>query len=134
MIENSDRQEAPQKLELKWKPHKLAWDDNTRVTLSLWGYQETSDVYPKLTYIDVLADPGSLRLGQVKTILDPALFRDRNNWQTNNIQFGFISINLTDPTILGKDIKESPRLWSRPMPLAWYFKNQWEREYGRNGT
>jgi hypothetical protein len=101
--------------------------------MSLWGYRETGDVYPSLTYIDTLADPGFLRLGQIKTIIDPSLFRDRRNVNNTDLIFGFIAINLTDPTILGKDIKQSPIIWSRPMPLAWYFKRQWEREYGANG-
>jgi hypothetical protein len=133
VLDNADRLEEPTQLEIKWKPHKLAWDDNTRITMSLWGYRETGDVYPSLTYIDTLADPGSLRLGQIKATIDPSLFRDRKNYDTTDLIFGFIAINLTDSTILGKDIKQSPIIWSRPMPLAWYFKRQWEREYGGNG-
>jgi hypothetical protein len=101
--------------------------------MSLWGYRETGDVYPSLTYIDTLADPGSLRLGQIYTTIDLSLFRDRKNDGTTDLIFGFIAINLTDSTILGKDIKQSPIIWSRPMPLAWYFKKQWERKYGYNG-
>ncbi|CAG2178697.1 unnamed protein product, partial [Oppiella nova] len=134
VLENADRLEEPLSLDIKWnmKWHKLGWDENARVTLSLWGYRETGGVYPHLTYIDTLGDPGSLRLGQLRTSIDPNLYRDRN-YTTSDITFGFIAINLTDPTILGKDMKHSPTIWSRPMPLAWYFKTQWEREYGNNG-
>ena len=133
VLNENDRLEEPETLEMKWKPHKLAWDENARVTVSLWGYRETGDLYPHLTYIDTLADPGSIRLGQVKAIIDPSTFKDRRNWGLTDMIFGFIAINLTDPTILGKDLRESPVIWSRSMPLAWYFKPQWEREYGSNG-
>ena len=134
VLENADRLEEPLSLDIKWKMHKLGWDENARVTMSLWGYRETGDVYPHLTYIDTLGDAGSLRLGQLRTSIDPNLYRDRKNYTTSDITFGFIAINLTDPTILGKDMKQSPTIWSRPMPLAWYFKTQWEREYGNNGS
>jgi len=131
VLNDNDRSENPDMLEIKWKPHDLAWDDNQPVTMSLWGYRETSDVYPHLTYIDTLAD--GLRLGQVKTILDPANYKDRRNWGLTDMTFGFIGLNLSNPSFLGKDIEQSPYIWSRPMPLAWYFKAQWEREYGENG-
>lgn len=104
IVDNEDRLEEPQKMDIKWKPNKLAWDPNARVTVSLWGYRESTDVYPSLTYIDTLLDPGSLRLGQVKTTLDMSLYKDRRNPDTVSIQFGFIGINLTDATILGKDV------------------------------
>lgn len=137
MLDETDREEEPKFLEIKWRPRKLAWNDQAPITISLWGYRETTDVYPSLTYIDTLADPGSLRLGQegFRTILDVQNYRDRRNYDTMDIQFGFIAINLTDPTFLSKnkDIKHSPVIWSRSMPLSWYFKPQWEREYGRNG-
>ena len=135
VLDNADRLEDLDHLEIKWKPHRLAWDDNTPITMSLWGYREgKGDFYPHLTYIDTLADPGSLRLGQVRTHIDTTLFRNRTNRDmTSDLTFGFIAINLTDPTTLGKDIKHSPIIWSRTMPLSWYFKPQWERQFGANG-
>ena len=55
-------------------------------------------------------------------------------WLIVLLFLGFIALNLTDQSILGKDMKQSPVMWSRPMPLSWYFKPQWEREYGGNDT
>ena len=117
-------------INLKWKNHNLGWNSNARTTISLWGYRENNDVYPHLTYIDTLVDSGSVGLGQGRFTIDPSLYRDRNNSGLTDLTFGFIAINLTDPTELGRDIKQSPVLWSRPIPLDWYFAPQWEREFG----
>ena len=133
VLNDADRIEEPEVLEIRWKPYKLAMNDSIPITLSLWGYKETADRYPHLTYIDTLAVPGSLRLGQIKTTIDPKLFKNRRNTGATDLTFGFIAINLTDPTVLGKDVSHSPVIWSRAMPLAWYFKPQWEREHGKNG-
>ena len=94
-------------------------------------------------------------------IIRPATYRDFYNPYQQDITFGFIQLNLTDPsqqtglnitpyvnhTIREKEnvfrncyirtvcldglIKNCYRsLWSRPIPLAWYFAPQWERAYG----
>lgn len=129
IVNNADREEEPIEMELKWKPEKLAWNFGLSAQISLWGYRESNDVYPQLTYIDTLVD--SVPLSQAKMTLDLTQFRTRNNIDTTDILFGFISMNLTNPKALG-DFVRSPTIWSRPMPLAWYFKTQWEREYGTN--
>ena len=117
-------------LNLKWKDHNLGWNNNVPITISLWGFRESNDVYPHLTYIDTLVDPGSVGLGQGRFTIDPSLYRDRNNSGLTDLTFGFIAINLTDPNELGRDVRQSPVLWSRPIPLDWYFAPQWEREFG----
>ncbi|GLH01111.1 Uncharacterized protein GBIM_07324 [Gryllus bimaculatus] len=61
--------------------------------------------------------------------IHPANYRNRNNVGTNDIQFGFIHINLTNPEQY-HGLTISPVLWSKPIPLAWYFGPQWERKYG----
>lgn len=130
MIDNKDRQEAPQDLEFKWRPQKLSWRNDTSVTISLWGYRETMNVYPTLTYINTLVP--SARLGQAQYQLDLSMFRDRDDYDMQDIMFGFIAINLTDPKILGRNMRQSPVIWSRPMPLSWYFRPQWSRNIGYN--
>jgi PREDICTED: similar to AGAP000550-PA len=122
--------ENPEKLVIKWKAENLAWNQDTGVQISLWGYRETNDLYPTLTFIDTL---DTARLGSQKHEIRPERFQDRFNADLTDIFFGFIAINLTNPTVLGKNVRESPVLWSSPMPLAWYFRKQWEREYGLKG-
>lgn len=56
--------------------------------------------------------------------------RNRYNPETNDIMFGFLALNLSTPD---NGLTQSPIIWSRAMPLSWYFKKQWEKEYGHNG-
>lgn len=130
IVNNADREEEPTEMELKWKSEKLSWDLRQQAQISLWGYRESNDVYPQLTYIDTLVD--GVTLSQAKLTIDVTQFRGRTNLDTSDILFGFIMMNLTNPKVLG-DFVKSPAIWSRPMPLAWYFKSQWEREYGVDG-
>ncbi|XP_053209715.1 protein mesh-like [Panonychus citri] len=131
VLDDMDRLESPEKLTIKWKPERLAWLPDAPVSISLWGYRESSDLYPKLTFIDTLEE--GVRLGAQQADLLTERYRDRVNHGATDLLFGFIAINLTNPTILGKQITQSPMIWSRAMPLAWYFRRQWEREYGLNG-
>ncbi|KAF7495260.1 Protein mesh [Sarcoptes scabiei] len=129
IVADSDRLEDPLEIEIKWKPEKLSWESSTQVQLSLWGYRETSKVYPSLTFIDILEE--SLQNDGHHT-LDVTKFRSRFNTQTSDILFGFMALNLTSVGRLG-NFRTSPIIWSRAMPLAWYFRKQWEKEYGDNG-
>lgn len=45
------------------------------------------------------------------------------------MQFGFIQINLTDSTSYN-GLEITPVIWSRPIPLGWYFGPQWEKQFG----
>lgn len=128
VLDGKDRLESPNELELKWKPQKLSWRNDTSITISLWGYKETMNVYPSLTYINTLVP--SARLGQAQYIMDLSMFRERDDYEMQDILFGFIAINLTNPTILARNMRQSPVIWSRPMPLSWYFKPQWIRNIG----
>lgn len=131
VIDGRDRLEEPRELELKWHPQKLSWRNDTSVTISLWGYRETMNVYPQLTYITTLAP--SARLGQSSFRMDLSMFRDRDDPDHQDILFGFIAVNLTNPSVaLGRNMRQSPVIWSRPMPLAWYFRPQWVRSLGYN--
>ena len=131
VIDNQDREESPQELELRWRPQKLSWRNDTSVTVSLWGYRETMNVYPSLTYISTLVP--SVRLGQAQFRMDLSLFRERDEYELQDMLFGFIAINLTNPSVaLGHNMRQSPIIWSRPMPLAWYFRPQWIRNLGYN--
>lgn len=100
--------------------------------LSLWGYRESDKVYPSLTYIDLLVD--GINIMDAKYVLDVQQFRTRYNPSVSDITFGFLALNITNPDqVFGLDLRKSPIIWSRAMPLAWYFKKQWEKEFGSNG-
>lgn len=128
VLDGKDREESPNELELKWRPQKLSWTNDTSITISLWGYRETMNVYPSLTYISTLVP--SVRLGQGQYRMDLSQFRDRDDYEHRDILFGFIAVNLTNPRVLDPRMRQSPVIWSRPMPLSWYFRPQWIRNVG----
>ncbi|KAI1296786.1 Protein mesh [Halotydeus destructor] len=132
VLEDRDREEYPDMIPLKWHPNKLAWDMRAPITIELWGYRETNDLYPSLTFIDTLVDSG-VTLGARNYELLTDQFRERNNPGKLDITFGYLAIKLTNPKVLGAKVKHSPVLWSRTMPLSWYFKRQWEFAYGEKG-
>ncbi|CAG2116675.1 unnamed protein product, partial [Medioppia subpectinata] len=45
------RPEDPHLLTIEWQSDDLTWDDSARVSISLWGYSEKTDVYPHLTFL-----------------------------------------------------------------------------------
>ncbi|RWS30329.1 mesh-like CUB and sushi domain-containing protein [Leptotrombidium deliense] len=124
--------EDPPKLTLKWSYEKLFWDPQKTVDISLYGYRESNDIYPQLTFIRTLVS--GVQLGVISYELDVQQLRENEDPDMRDILFGYLAVTLTNPTLMGKDMKKSPILWSRSMPLAWYFKRQWERQYGRNGA
>lgn len=132
IIGDTDRQEKPRELRFKWNPNKLpSFDPNAAITVSLWGYRETTDLYPSLTYIDVLSEGTRLSQGELSLSLDT--FNQRDNRNLLDITFGFLAINLTNPGGRGAGANQqmvSPTIWSRTMPLAWYFHPQWSYWYG----
>ncbi|XP_064481211.1 protein mesh-like isoform X2 [Ornithodoros turicata] len=127
VYDNKHNEEKPDQLHIKWYPHKLIDNNASSVQVHLWGYNDDQE-YPQLTYIDTLAT--GLRNGDLRKVINLEEFRDRNNWDKLNYHFGFISMNLTDGSAVGKNFRSSPSIWSRPMPLAWYFWPQWERKIG----
>lgn len=129
VMNNADREENPLKMEIRWRPEKLSWSSSSGANLSLWGYREENNAYPSLTYIDSLVD--ILIVDQGKYTFDPTQFRNRKNVHASNIVFGFLAMNLTH--LSATNLQSSPMIWSRPMPLAWYFRPQWEKKYGSNG-
>lgn len=129
IMDDSDKVERPEQMRIKWNPNKLVNNNNTNVQLHLWGYNDDLE-YPQLMYIDTLAS--GMRNGEMRYTLNMEMYRERYNWDKLHFKFGFLSINLTDGSAIAKDYKASPTIWSRPMPLAWYFAHQWDRAYGSN--
>ncbi|KAH8032885.1 hypothetical protein HPB51_003461 [Rhipicephalus microplus] len=129
ILDDNDKAERPERMRIKWNPNKLVNNNNTNVQLHLWGYNDDLE-YPQLTYIDTLAS--GMRNGEMRYTLNMEMYRERYNWDKLHFKFGFLSINLTDGSAIAKDYKNSPTIWSRPMPLAWYFAHQWDRAYGAN--
>ncbi|KAK4887724.1 hypothetical protein RN001_003995 [Aquatica leii] len=125
----SVHEKSPAEIPISWIKYNLTTNENANIRISLWGYRETT-TGPEFLYIDELAS-GLLNTG-AHTIL-PASFINRDNGKVSDLKFGFIQINLTEPIpIEGTDAKITPVIWSRPIPLSWYFSFQWEKEYGTN--
>lgn len=115
---------APSELRLRWDKTNLTVDESAKVRISVWGYREDT-VTPRLEYIDMLTE-GVVNNGDIK--IYPSDFVNRDNGPSHRqFTFGFIQINLTtyDPKV-----GMSPILWSRPIPLGWYFSPQWKRFEG----
>lgn len=131
ILDGSDKLEAPERFTIQWKHEKLTWDTRAPVTVALWGYRETNDNYPTLSYIDVLTEGGVVS-GERQYTLDLEELKHRWNPDKLDIHFGFIAINLTDPERIKDRSPQSPVLWSGPLPLGWYFRHQWRRDLGKN--
>ncbi|XP_015173386.1 PREDICTED: protein mesh isoform X1 [Polistes dominula] len=115
----------PAEIKITWNQYNLTSNLNAGVQISLWGYRETKTT-PELKFIT------DLEISHTNTgsyTIRPANYRDMYNPDVQDIVFGFIKINLTDPAQYS-GINLSPVLWSKPIPLAWYFGPQWERLYG----
>ncbi|XP_059481831.1 protein mesh isoform X2 [Neocloeon triangulifer] len=122
---NAVHEKSPSKVKITWNAYNLTSNMQANVQISLWGYKETT-IRPELLYITRLV---SSVTNQGFYELTPASYKDFNDFMVNDLKFGFIQINLTDPMTYG-EMPVNPVLWSKPIPLAWYFWPQWEREYG----
>jgi len=118
-------QRAPSEIRIRWNRFNLTTSENAPIRISLWGYRETT-IRPELLYIDMI-EQSAVNTGTYT--ISPANFRSRTNERIHNLRFGFIHINLTNPQSHA-GLTVSPVLWSKPIPLAWYFNAQWERRHG----
>ncbi|KAG1672675.1 Protein mesh [Nymphon striatum] len=122
-IEGSDdKLEKPETLTIKWTGSHLSTRPNTRLTLNFREGNQAAG----LTYIDMLADEGSINNDDGKYTFSMSLFAERDNSDQLDMTFGFLRLNITDPKVI--NLKESPYIWSKPVPLAWYFWPQWESQ------
>ncbi|XP_058804487.1 protein mesh isoform X2 [Phymastichus coffea] len=115
----------PAEIKITWNQYNLTSNTAAVVQISLWGYRETT-IKPELEYINMIEE-GTTNTGAYT--ITPANFKNRQDYRTLDMEFGFIQINLTNPHQYN-DLEISPVLWSRPIPLGWYFNPQWERRYG----
>ncbi|XP_076767109.1 sushi domain containing 2 mesh isoform X1 [Xylocopa sonorina] len=124
-VSNAVHEVSPAEIKITWDRYNLTSNLNAGVQISLWGYRETKTT-PEFEYITIL-EGAYTNLGSY--VIRPATYRDMENPFQQDLTFGFIQLNLTEPSQhTGYDI--TPVLWSRPIPLGWYFGPQWERLYG----
>ncbi|KAL1460106.1 hypothetical protein WDU94_012044 [Cyamophila willieti] len=114
----------PQEIKITWDKYNLTSNLNTPVSISLYGYRETT-ITPELVYIDILeegvANSGSYTIA-------PAAYRQRYNWDMHDVSLFVITSNPV--TMLGSfSVPFSSVLWSKPIPLGWYFAPQWQRQF-----
>lgn len=118
---------SPAELTIKWDRKNLTANENANIRISLWGYRETT-VRPQFRYITELAN-NVQNTGIYKII--PSTYRNNDNAFLKDMTVGFIQINLTDSIpVENTNVYVTPLIWSRPIPLGWYFGPQWERLYG----
>ena len=99
-----------------------------KVQISLWGYKE-STIEPKLVYIHQLEEvPNN---GKVR--IDPKEFSNNDDGpEARSCRMGMIMVNLTRSAMANLGLPNSPMIWSKPIPLGWYFNAQWKRYLGSN--
>ncbi|KAG6459737.1 hypothetical protein O3G_MSEX011577 [Manduca sexta] len=124
--DNAIHERYPPEIRITWDRFNLTTNLNVQLRISLWGYKEVT-IRPQLEFIDMI-ETGVANTGEY--VINPQNFRNRENIMHNDMQFGFLQINLTTPDIY-RGISISPILWSRPIPLGWYFAPQWERLHGQ---
>ncbi|XP_048517343.1 protein mesh isoform X2 [Dendroctonus ponderosae] len=133
---------APSEIKITWEKYNLTANDAANIRISLWGYRETT-IRPTLLYITDIAE-NVQNTGEYT--ITPSQYRNRENTFLTDLQFGFLQINLTESIPVQADysgtgssstttntaVTITPVVWSRPIPLGWYFNWQWERMYGTN--
>ncbi|XP_045484583.1 protein mesh isoform X1 [Pieris rapae] len=124
--DNAVHERYPPEVRITWDRFNLTSNLNVQLQIGLWGYKEVT-IRPQLEFIDMI-EVGVANTGEY--VINPQNFRNRDNLIHNDMQFGFLQINLTTPEVY-KGVSISPVLWSRPIPLGWYFAPQWERLYGQ---
>ncbi|XP_045504606.1 protein mesh isoform X3 [Colias croceus] len=124
--DNAIHERYPPEIRIKWDRFNLTTNLNVQLQISLWGYKEVT-IRPQLEFIDMI-EAGVSNTGEY--VINPQNFRNRDNIMHNDMQFGFLQINLTTPEVF-KGVSISPVLWSRPIPLGWYFAPQWEKLHGQ---
>jgi len=126
--DESYHQLEPANLEINWDPFNLTMNMEAKVEISLWGYRETT-IEPELIYIASLESNVANR-GSINVI--PADFADRDDGPiARSCRMGLLMINLTNP-VAEIGMSNSPMIWSRPIPIGWYFHQQWSRFMGTN--
>uniref|UniRef100_A0A336M8F3 CSON013620 protein n=2 Tax=Culicoides sonorensis TaxID=179676 RepID=A0A336M8F3_CULSO len=110
-------------LDLAWNSNNLTVNTKTFLQISLYGYQERDH---NLIFIGKLGDyipnSGSHSFKSVD-------FIDQITDEFLDIEVGVIKIEqMNPPKIHG--IAVSSVLWSKPIPLGWYFGPQWREKYG----
>ncbi|XP_018022342.1 protein mesh isoform X2 [Hyalella azteca] len=129
----TDKSYENQKVEsfqLQWLSGNLTQRYGAQTTVSLWGYRERS-ITPEIVYIgDIITTSNDNREKDPVTI-DTSAFKNLDLTSVMDFEMGLLMANLTQiEPIYG--LNQSPQLWSRPIPLAWYFNSQWERSFGTN--
>ncbi|XP_045479258.1 protein mesh isoform X3 [Harmonia axyridis] len=118
---------SPAEIKISWENKNLTSNANANIRISLWGYRETL-VSPQFVYITELAT-NVQNIGEY--VIVPSQYRLNDNRFQQDITLGFIQINLTESIpVENTTVKITPLIWSRPIPLAWYFGPQWQRVYG----
>ncbi|BES91125.1 AMOP [Nesidiocoris tenuis] len=124
--DDSVHQKYPNEIKITWNRYNLTTNTAALVQISIWGYKEVT-TRPQFMYIDTLEN--SVTNAGAYTII-PASYKNRNNIDKfDSIMYGFVQINLTVP-ISYRGLTITPVIWSRPIPLGWYFAPQYERLYG----
>lgn len=129
-------EKSPTEIKITWDKNNLTMNYDSQLTINLYGYRETR-IKPEFILITTLED-NVANSGEFSII--PANYKDRNDEFKTDMRFGFIQIKLKDSIkVVNSDgidtkVEVTPLVWSRPIPLGWYFGPQWERMHGSKWT
>lgn len=93
--DNAIHERYPPEIKITWDRFNLTTNLNVQLQISLWGYKEVT-IRPQLEFIDMI-EVGVSNTGEY--IINPQNFRNRENIMHNDMQFGFLQINLTTPEV-----------------------------------
>lgn len=101
--DNSVHERYPPEVRITWDRFNLTTNLNVQLQISLWGYKEIT-IRPQLEFIDMI-EVGVANTGEY--VINPQTFRNRDNLMHNDMQFGFLQINLTTPEVF-RNVPISP--------------------------
>lgn len=101
--DNSVHERTPAEIRITWDRSNLTTNRDVQLQISLWGYKEQT-IRPQFEYIDMI-ETGVANTGEFT--INPQNFRERDNIMHNDMQFGFLQINISNPDVY-KGIAISP--------------------------
>ncbi|CAD5214530.1 unnamed protein product [Bursaphelenchus okinawaensis] len=111
-------------LRMEWAPHNLTNDLSAMINIKLMGYWEDTDDH-------IFEEVGVIAQGAANNgfyDFDPQTLMLKQSWTDNwrRFSWGAIQIELAS----GQQHETVGMFWSKMTPFGWFFRPQWEYQYG----
>ncbi|KAF2368716.1 NIDO domain, partial [Trinorchestia longiramus] len=128
--DKSYQERSVESFQLQWLAGNLTQRAGAQASIHLYGYRELS-IKPDLEYIGEIITTSNDDREKIPVTIDTSNFASLDLRNVMDFEMGLLMANLTQPE-QAYNLPNSPQIWSKPIPLAWYFNSQWERSYGTN--